>query len=93
MLKMINRFYNKLYGKAFYKGYAIKFDGMENAPAFDSYKLADLGTWLTTSGKMWMCTSTITDPDEFAERFFALTRLSPTEVTIEERYFPSLTGM
>lgn len=93
MLKYIQRFHDKLYKKSFYKGYMITFDGLSEKPNFQDYQLKDIGVWMKKSGDHWLCTSKITNLDEFTQLFLEKTKLPSTKITIEERHFPSLTGM
>lgn len=70
------------------KGYVIGFDALNHNPDFENYNLENIGTWLTTTGEQWLCTSEITDKEEFMADFFELTTLPKEQITIEERFYP-----
>ena len=70
------------------KGYAINFESLNTKPDFNQYHLEELGTWLSTSGFQWLCTSEITDTEEFKKEFFEETDFSKEEVSIETRHYP-----
>lgn len=90
MLKGMNRFYNKIAQLIYRKGYLIDFSRLEKNPTFDDYDLNDIGNWLSTKGDQWLCTSKITNKEEFAEDFFEKTQLPQEKIKIEEKYYPQL---
>ncbi|WP_282926876.1 DUF3884 family protein [Helcococcus kunzii] len=89
MLKLASKFYTKLVNLIYHKGYVIEFK-TEKEPNFKklSYLLNTIGSWITKQDKLWICTSSIKDKDEFVRKFSKITKIPEEEFTIEERYFP-----
>lgn len=89
MLKTLKNFYINLIKLVYHKGYAIEFN-IENHPSFEEKKrfLNSIGTWLIKQDNMWLCTSKITNKEEFIKKFIRGTGISLDKFSIEERYYP-----